>query len=159
MSTTTATPTRSNPEGDSARRSANSKGARLVSYFSIPGHWKTVTASQGLKATLDEFEALEAALYSVGEDGEYEYDEGFQLEYDDDEVYVFALNGDDCDWNSLAEAFLLLLGTLIAKNGLEYLEFGAATVFEEPWMGIYDGAPGYFRIRSNGSVLEPARTW
>jgi hypothetical protein len=151
MSTKTATPTRANPKGDSARRSANSKGARVVSYFSVPGHWTTVTASQGLKATLDELEALEAALY--------ESNGGFELEYDDDEVYVFALNGDDCDWNSLPQAFLLLLGALIAKNGLDYLEFGAAAVDDEPWMGIYDGAPGYFRITSNGSVWEPAITW
>jgi hypothetical protein len=128
-----------------------SKGARVVSYFSVPGHWTTVTASQGLKATLDEFEALEAALY--------ESNGGFELEYDDDEVYLFALNGDDCDWNSLPQAFLLLLGTLIAKNGLDYLEFGAAAVDDEPWMGIYDGAPGYFRIRSNGFVWKPAMTW
>jgi hypothetical protein len=152
MSTTPATPTSANPKGDSALRSANSKGARVVNYFSLPGHWTTVTASHGLKATLDEFEALEAALYSA-------YNGGFELEYADDEVYAFALNGDDCDWNSLPRAFLLLLGTLIAKNGLEYLEFGAAAVDDEPWMGIYDGAPGYFRIRSNGSVWEPAITW
>jgi len=153
MITTPTTPTRANPKGDSAPRSANSKGARVVNCFSLPGHWTTVTASQGLKATLDEFEALEAALYSANKDG------GFELEYNDDEVYAFALNKDDCDWNSLPRAFLLLLGTLIAKNGLEYLEFGAAAVNEEPWMGIYDGAPGYFRIRSNGSVWEPTITW
>jgi hypothetical protein len=115
----------------------------------MPNYYTTITADSRLEATPDEHEALEAALYS----GEYI---GFGVDYYDGEVLVFAEYG---DWEALPNAFLALLGTLIAKNGLEYLEFGPAAVDDEPWMGICDAAPSCFRIRSNGSIWEPTLTW
>jgi hypothetical protein len=115
----------------------------------MPNYYTTITADRGLKATPDEYEALRVSLYS----GEYN---GFAVDYDDEEVYVFAEGG---DWEALPNAFLVLLGTLIAKNGLEYLEFWPAAVDDEPWMGIDDTAHAYFRVRSNGSIWEPTLTW
>ena len=81
----------------------------------MPNYFTTVTAEIGLKATRDEYEALEAALYSA------EYN-GWGGDYDDEEVCVCARRWGSQDLLRLPR----LLGGLIAENGLEYLEFGAA---------------------------------
>jgi len=119
----------------------------------MTNYYTAVTGERQLSATSEEYEALEAALYSA------EYN-GFEVYYDDEneEVWVFAEHG---DLEALPNAFLVLLGTLIAKNGLEYLEFVAALADEWPpwWVDFDVGAPGCFRIRSNGSIWEPTLTW
>ena len=129
MTTTTSTLITANSLGDFFRALEE---ARVGKYFYIPGDWTTVTSDRGLKATIDECEALAAALYPPDNDDEDEYNGGFDLIYDDDEVYVFAEHWEDCDWHSLPQAFLTSLGALIAKNGLEYLEFGAAAESGKP---------------------------
>jgi len=115
-----------------------------------------VAPVRGLKATRDEYEALVDALYPAGEDDEFEDDEChmFEVEYSNGEVYVFA--PEYGDWRALPHAFLTLLGTLIAKNGLEYLEFCLETLTWDPRSGIGDGC---FRVRSNGSLWEPTLSW
>jgi len=107
-----------------------------------------IAPKSGLKATPDEYEALKVALYADDEDDEYHC---FEIEYRNGKVYVSAPEGGD--WRILPSPFLGLLGLLIAKNGLEYLEFGVA--FADYW-----GVGGtYFRIRQDGSIWEPTLTW
>jgi len=115
-------------------------------------YYTTVTADRGLKATRDEYKALEAALGAADED-----DEVFEVEYYDEQVRVFA--SEWLDWQAVPQHFLDLLGSLIVKNGLDYLEFGPAFLSDKPTMGICDPADAYFRIRSNGSVWEPTLSW
>ena len=113
--------------------------------------YPTVTADRGLKATRDEYNALKAAL-KADEDNDQS---GFEIEYYDGEVHVFAREG--TDWKELPRPFLTLLGTLIAKNNLKYLEFGPAFACNTPRMGSSCGT--YIRIKTNGSVWEPKLTW
>src|SRR5690349_5258596 len=128
-----------------------------------------IAADNRLKATPDEYKALEAALHADDEDDETHDDEAiddeddlalddeddgyhcFEIEYHDGEVCVSAPEGGN--WRTLPVAFLALLGALIAKNGLEYLEFGVA--YADYW-----GVGGtYFRIRQDGSIWEPKLIW
>jgi hypothetical protein len=118
----------------------------------MANYYATVTAEKGLKANRDEYNALKAALERANQDDECK---GFEVEYYDGEVYVFA--PENGDWEELPRNFLVLLGSLIAKNGLEYLEFGAAFTCARPGMGSHSGT--YFRVRRNGSLWEPKLTW
>ena len=108
---------------------------------------------RGLRATRDEYEALVHVLYPKGEDydgDDFEYT-GFWVDYDNGEVYVFA---QDPYWEALPDAFLPLLGSLIEKNALEYLEFGVTIDFIGDSL---DATP--FRVRSDGSIWQPTLTW
>jgi hypothetical protein len=116
-------------------------------------YYTTVTAERTLKATPKEYEALKAALEAPDDDNVC----GFEVSYwpCESEVNVFA---PDCgDWDELPERFRVLLGSLIAKNGLEYLEFGASFTYDKPRVGSHGGT--YFRIRRDGSLWEPTLTW
>lgn len=114
-----------------------------------------IEAERGLKATPDEYEALKAVLYPDDEadealdDDEYH---SFEIEYRNEEVHIFCWEGGGT-WRALPSAFLTLLGALIAKNGLKYLEFGVA------WVSPPNVGGTYFRIRSNGSLWEPKLYW
>jgi hypothetical protein len=156
-------------------RSTNSKSENLEGLCDVMD-FAIIAADSGLKATPDEYNALEVALHADDEDDETyddealddeddaglndEYDEAddeddgyhcFEIEYRDREVYISAPEGGN--WRTLPVAFLELLGKLIAKNGLEYLEFGVA--FADYW-----GVGGtYFRVRQDGSIWEPSLTW
>ena len=118
----------------------------------MANYYTTVTAERGLKATRDEYNALKVALEGADEDNECG---GFEVEYCDGEVYVFG--SESADWEALPRAFRTLLGTLIAKNGLKYLEFGPAFACDTPRMG--SSCATYIRIKTNGSVWEPKLTW
>jgi len=96
----------------------------------MANYYATVTAERGLKATRDEYNALKVALQGAEEDNECG---GFEVEYCDGDIYVLAPASGD--WEALSHAFRTLLGTLIANNGLEYLEFGAASASTHPRMG------------------------
>jgi hypothetical protein len=111
-----------------------------------------LTAERGLKATRDEYKTLKGALEAADEENEFR---GFEVEYYDDEVHVFA--PEDGDWEALPRAFLSLLGTLIVKNGLKYLEFSGAFTCEWSTMGSRGGT--CFRITSKGSIWKPTLTW
>jgi hypothetical protein len=120
-----------------------------------------IAPESALKATPDEYKALELALHADDEDDESYDDEAlhdeddeyhcFELRYRGSRVYVCAPEGGN--WRTLPVAFLALLGTLIAKNGLEYLEFGVA------FAGFWGVGGTYFRIRQDGSIWEPKLTW
>lgn len=118
----------------------------------MANYYTTVTAERGLKATRDEYNALKVALEGADEDNECG---GFEVEYCDGEVYVFG--SESADWEALPRAFRTLLGTLIAKNGLPYLEFGSAFTYDRPRMGTHSAI--CFRVRKNGSIWEPQLTW
>jgi hypothetical protein len=127
-------------------------GAQTHLVINVANYYATVTTDKGLKASRDEYNALKAALEVAKDDGECS---GFEVEYYDGEVYVFA--PESGDWEELPRDFLALLGALIAKNGLEFLEFGAAFTCDKPRIGSHGGT--YFRVRSNGSLWEPTLTW
>jgi hypothetical protein len=114
-------------------------------------HFATVTADRGLKSTRLEYNALKAALEADEDNAQ----SGLEIEYYDGEVYVFG--SESADWEALPRAFRTLLGTLIAKNGLKYLEFGPAFACDTPRMG--SSCATYIRIKTNGSVWEPKLTW
>jgi hypothetical protein len=120
---------------------------------STPVYYTLVTAEKRLTATPDEYRALEAAL-DTGNDEEFSR---FSVEYDNDgKIFVFA---DDfgVDWSLLSHRFLVLLGNLIARNGLKYLKFHVAFECDEPVENIQ--AETYFRIRGNGKLSEPNLYW
>jgi hypothetical protein len=111
----------------------------------------TITAERSLKATANEYEALHAALEASEEKSGIS---GLQVEYDHGEVYLFTEDG---DYDELSDEVLTLLGAIIAKNGLNYLEFGVAYTCDSPSMGSQGGT--YFRVRKDGSLWEPRFKW
>ena len=111
-----------------------------------------VTAERTLKATQAEYEALEAALEIDEEHDEYH---GFEVHNWNGEVHVCA--PEDGVWEELPSTFLKLLGSLIAKNNLNYLEFGAAWFCSKTIVGSSGGT--YFRIKKDGSLCEPKLYW
>jgi hypothetical protein len=116
----------------------------------------TVTADQGLEVTEEEYKALKAALEADNQDDAYRQCGQWGIDYGDGKVYIFAKFGEGW-WAGLPCAFLALLGALIAKNGLAYLEFGEAFTCDKLRMGSNGGT--IFRVRSDGTVWEPAITW
>jgi hypothetical protein len=99
----------------------------------------------GILATPDEYKALNALLHSGDEacdkDKCHYYKDGyryFEIEYEEGAVFVFANKGWRGCWRALPPAFLTLLGALIARNGLRYLEFGVA------WVGPFGIAGGTY---------------
>lgn len=115
-------------------------------------YWQC-TPTQDLAATKEEATALHLAL-APGQD--FDYDHGFQIEFDKDEgrVYVFAEAYGD-PW-SLSEAATKLLGVLIEREGLPYLEFGYAFTCSKMRPGEFGG--GKFRIYPDGSLVFPENT-
>ena len=111
----------------------------------------TITAERSLKATADEYEALHAALEASGEESGISR---LQVEYHDGEVYLFTEEG---GYDELSYESLTLIGALIAKNDLNYLEFGVAFICDRPIMGSHGGT--YFRVRKDGSLWEPRFKW
>jgi hypothetical protein len=112
----------------------------------------TVDAERTLKATLQEYEDLKTALEECsGRRSE------FKVEYFDDKVFVFAPTFEERPEWGLPRTFLSQLGALIAKNGLEFLEFGMAFNCTGPYPNGTGGT--YFRIRSDGSLWHPKLTW
>jgi hypothetical protein len=119
-------------------------------------HFTTVAADQGLEVTEEEYKALKTALEATNQDDAYSQCGQWRIDYWDGKVFTFAKLGEGW-WAGLPCAFLALLGPLIAKNGLVYLEFGAAFTCDNLRMGSNGGT--YFRVRSNGTVWEPTLTW
>ncbi len=119
-------------------------------------YFTTVTAEQGLEVTEEEYKALKAALEADNQDDAYGQCGQWGIDYWDGKISIFAKFGEGW-WPALPCPFLALLGTLIAKNGLAYLEFGAAFTCDNLRMGSNGGT--IFRVRSNGAVWEPAITW
>ena len=114
----------------------------------MSNYHSTVTADKGLKATREEYNALRAALEASDDD----QSSGVEVEYHDGEIYVFA--SEYAVWEAGSRNFRALLGALIAKNGLNYLEFDAALT-----RGGSEHGGRCFRIRTNGSLWAPTLTW
>jgi hypothetical protein len=115
-------------------------------------HFTPVTADQGLDVNEEEYKALKVALGAANQDDAYGQCGQWGIDYSDGKVYIFARFGERW-WPGLPCAFLALLGTLIANNGLAYLEFREAFTCDKLRMGSSSGP--IFRVRSNGSVWEP----
>ena len=113
-----------------------------------------ITAKETLKATPEEYSALKAALQQDEDDGGWF--EGYQVFYQTGEVFVAGCFGEG-DCRCYPPEFLLLLARLIAKNGLDYLEFGESITSIEPRVGSTGGT--YFRIRRDGSRWDPTLVW
>jgi hypothetical protein len=117
----------------------------------MPTPFVTITAERTIKASQQEYEELQAAL---DEENEGDCPSGFEIHYNDGEIFVLAPDG---DWDRLTDLFLCRLGALIAKNGLNFLEFGAAFTSSRDVPGSAGGM--YFRIRKDGSLWEPRFKW
>ena len=103
-----------------------------------------ITAERPLNATREEYEALKAALKVDPEEHE---PGGWEVGYCDGKVYIFAYS--DSIWEQgCPKAFDDLVGALIAKNGLEHLDFRGGR------MGPVVSQDGqtYFRMMTDGSI-------
>jgi hypothetical protein len=126
----------------------------------MPNYYTIITANERLKATSEEYNALKAAIETCNEEmivanrGDDAYRCGFKVRYQGGRVFVggFFEAGDVSD-----TAFLHLLGILIAKNDLEYLEFCQVITCYRPGAGG-TGAT-IFRIRADGSMWDSTLTW
>ena len=112
--------------------------------------YRKVTADEFLKATPDEFQALENEL-----EADCINEHGFELEYGNYGVLLFT--PDDGHEDDLPKAFLLQFGLLIAANGMEYLSFGVAYTSDGAQPGTLGGSE--FRIYADGSIERPRVVW
>ena len=108
-----------------------------------------ISAQDTLTATPEEYAALKASL-----EGALDNSGGYEVHYLDGRVFVV---GYFHEGDTYPPEFLRLLGKLIEKNGLPYLEFGEAFTCDRLRVGSNGG--GYFRIRTDGSSWEPKITW
>jgi hypothetical protein len=102
-----------------------------------------ITVERPLDATQEEYEALKAALEIDPNEAE---PTGWEVGYHEGKVYIFALS---CSlWQYNTEAFDRLLGALIAKNGLDHLDFRGGC------MGpvVSQDSRIYFRTMPDGST-------
>jgi len=105
----------------------------------------------GLKATQDEYESLKAAINVANHN---EDDPSLQcgdwcISYSDGEIYIGGVFQNS--WRPLSDELLSLLGTLIAKNDLDYLEF---SIRIEWWKPRQYGVTA-FRVMPDGSEWLP----
>ena len=119
-------------------------------------YYKAVTARQVLKTTQEEYETLKAALEADNREDSYSKRGEWLIDYLDGQVHIFASFTEKW-WSGPPNRFLAFLGTLIAKNGLAYLDFGAAFTCDMLRMGSRKAT--IFRIRRNGSVWQPITVW
>jgi hypothetical protein len=117
----------------------------MANYYTI------ITARKTLTVSLEEYAALKQAALQTDDDGPHG---GFRVCYAGGEVFISAFFEDGV---TISSEFLPLLGSLIAENGLEYLEFGEANTCDEPRLDSHYGT--YFRIRTDGSRWNPTLTW
>jgi len=105
----------------------------------------------GLKASQEEYEALKAAVDVANNEDNWSVQCGdWQIEYSDGEVYIGAVFQNS--WRDFEGELLALLGTLIAKNGFEYLELRIAIEWP-PEYGVTA-----FRVTRDGSLWHPTLT-
>ena len=122
--------------------------------------YSAITANETLKATSEEYNALKAAIETCNEEtiqasgGDDAYRCGFEVQYQGGTVLIGGLFEEGDVYST---AFLHLLGILIAKNGLEYLEFCEVVTCDRPRAGGTGGT--VFRIRADGSRWDPTLTW
>ena len=113
----------------------------------------------GLEATREEYKALKAAIDAANSEDEPSVEFGdWKIAYSDGEVYIGAVF--EVCARRLSDGILACLGSLIAKNKLDYFEFAVSENFYEPVppsVTVHTGIP--FRVRSNGSVWEPELSW
>ena len=110
-----------------------------------------VESVRGLQVTQDEYEALTATINIANSEDDWSVQFGdWVTYYSNGEVYIGGVFQNS--WRTPEGEFLALLGTLIAKNGLDCLTF--RIVIEWP--------PEYgvtaFRVTREGSLWHPTLT-
>jgi len=111
--------------------------------------YNLIIAERPLHATREEYEALKATLKFGPKDLR---PNGWDVGYIEGKVYIVAQTG--YRWKQLTpKAFNDLAGILIAKNGLDHLDFRGG----RPAPLVIESSPTYFRIMDNGSLWRPAR--
>jgi hypothetical protein len=102
-----------------------------------------ITAERPLNATREEYEALKAALEV---DPDEQEPSGWEIGYHEGKVYIFAYS--DFVWEHYPQAFEDLVRALIAKNGLDHLDFRGG--LKGPI--VSHDSEVYFQIMTDGSL-------
>ena len=111
-----------------------------------------LAAYRKLKASEEEVEAL---IDSLLEDGDG--DRGLNFESCGCGLFVFSEDLDPNWRKTLSKKFLILLGRIIRKNGLDYLSLGESIT----GVGLHVGSErgGKVRITADGSICDRTLIW
>ena len=115
-------------------------------------YYTKVSAETSLTVTADEYTELVHAL-----EADEDSDHGFTLIFESERKLLFVKAEDSGDWDQLPEEFLILLGKLIASNGLNFLEFGVC--FDADRVVPQSCGGTAFRVYSNGELRECRKAW
>jgi hypothetical protein len=119
----------------------------------MANNYNQVAAIKSLTCT--DAESLEIAQVLNNDAETKDCYHGFEIEYSGDQLYIFAEESGTPE--ELSEEVRKLIGKLITKNELPYLQFGYAFTCSKMRMGEFGG--GEFRIYPNGDLVWPFVIW
>ncbi len=115
-------------------------------------YYTIVAPERGLPCSQEDAQEIQRLLDEASDQDDLH---GFQFTHEGGEGYLVA--EEVGSWSLLPDALLEKVGALIAKAGLEYLEFGAAFTAGRLVPGSHGGTA--FRIYADGTVVERIETW
>ncbi len=122
----------------------------------MANNYEQVTAAKTITCTQEEADKLKEILEKAEEEDDICH--GFTFDYGEphgDQLYLYAEeNGTP---GALPDEALDLIGELVKKNNLPYLEFGYAVTCSRMIVGEFGG--GQFRIYPDGSLVFPTIVW
>ena len=110
-------------------------------------YYTTMSAGQSIPCTKKEFDKIENWLEASFS--------GIQAEFNNGAVYLFATDG--CNWEDLQKPALRLIGKLLKRANMKYLECGMAFTSDKICSESQGG--WYVRILQDGSLVEPELVW
>lgn len=116
----------------------------MANSYSPAAGYQTIKCSKALADSIAE------AL-----DNGHEDPHGFQVEYYDGELHLFAEEG--CSPDALPKAALVLIGQAVAEAGMFFLKVGVAMYCDKMRPGSFGGYD--FLITPQGEIVYPAIVW